>query len=132
MTEQSTIDFLNKISGANLSLVKGQFNPYDAECDNYIVEIKNRREYYSEKLIEAMKLFKNFQMAQLRNKQFLYVVTDSRGIWVYNISKNMDTIINQGVVARECPKTTDFNKTEKITKYSFLLKEDYAKHFKND
>jgi hypothetical protein len=125
MNEKETIDRLNK-EGTKLTLVKGKFNPYDAEDENYIVEIKNRRDYYSEKLIEALKMFKNFQLSQIKEKSFLYVVTDSKGLYIYNISKDIDKILSSQIKAIKCPKTTDFNKKEKIIKYSYTLSEDIA------
>jgi len=123
MTEQSTIDFLNSKVGTKLSLVSDKYSSYDASDDNYIVEIKNRRAYYRDKLIEAMKLYKNYQASQLSNKQFLYVVTDEKGVWVFNISKNMKAVVKMPVEGIECPKTTDFKSNDKIIKYSYVLPE---------
>jgi len=127
MTEQSTIDFLNSKVGTKLSLVSDKYSSYDASDDNYIVEIKNRRAYYRDKLIEAMKLYKNYQASQLSNKQFLYVVTDEKGVWVFNISKNMKAVVKMPVEGIECPKTTDFKSNDKIIKYSYVLPELMSK-----
>jgi len=66
MTEQSTIDFLNSKVGTKLSLVSDKYNSYDASDDNYIVEIKNRRAYYKDKQIEALKLYKNYQEGTIK------------------------------------------------------------------
>jgi len=123
MTEQLTIDFLNSKVGTKLSLVSDKYSSYDASDDNYIVEIKNRRAYYRDKLIEAMKLYKNYQASQLSNKQFLYVVTDEKGVWVFNISKNIKAVVKMPVEGIECPKTTDFKSNDKIIKYSYVLPE---------
>jgi len=123
MTEQSTIEFLNSKVGTKLSLVSDKYSSYDASDDNYIVEIKNRRAYYRDKLIEAMKLYKNYQASQLSNKQFLYVVTDEKGVWVFNISKNIKAVVKMPVEGIECPKTTDFKSNDKIIKYSYVLPE---------
>ena len=128
MTEQSTIDFLNKKVGTKLLLAGDAYNSYDASDDNYIVEIKNRRAYYKDKMIEAMKLYKNFQASQYANKQFLYVVTDVKGVWVFNISKNIKSIVTMSLKGMECPKTTDFESNDKIIKYSYVLPESIAKH----
>ncbi len=132
MTEQSTIDFLNSKVGTKLSLVSDKYSSYDASDDNYIVEIKNRRAYYRDKLIEAMKLYKNYQASQLSNKQFLYVVTDEKGVWVFNISKNIKAVVKMPVKGIECPKTTDFKSNDKITKYSYVLPELMSKHIEYD
>ena len=129
MTEQSTVDLLNKIKGINLSLASDTYSCYDAFDVNYIVEIKNRRKYYSDKIIEAMKMYRNYQESQIKGKTFLYVVT---GVWVFNISKNISTIVKTPVKAFKCPKTTDFNDNSKIDKYSYVLPELMAKHIKYD
>jgi len=128
MTEQSTIDFLNNKVGTKLSLVSDTYSSYDASDNNYIVEIKNRRAYYKDKMIEAMKLYKNYQASQYSNKQFLYVVTDEKGVWVFNISKNIKSIVTMPLKGMECPKTTDFKSNDKIIKYSYVLPESIAKH----
>ena len=126
MTERSTVEILNIVSGTNLVLCKDEFSSYDAEDDNYIVEIKNRRKYYKEKLIEASKLYANFQKAEIARKKFLYVVTDEEGVWVYNITNAMKAVVNLPIRAIECPMTTDFGRNDKITKYSYVLPEDMA------
>lgn len=126
MNEQQTIDVLNKLSGTSFKLCRNQFSDFDAQDDNYIVEIKNRRKYYKEKLIEAVKLYKNYQNAQLLNKKFLYVVTDDKGFYVYNISNHINLIIHLPIKAIMCPVSTDFDKNHKITKLSYVLPEDLA------
>ena len=126
MTELSTIELINKLSGTKLTLVKSEFSIFDAEDSNYIVEIKNRRKYYSTKLIEAKKLYNNFQASQIKGKKFLYVVTDDRGVYVYNISNHMTQIVNLPMKAIQCPRSTDFNNNDKITKYSYELPETLA------
>ena len=126
MTEQSTIDLINLVSRTKLVLCKDRFSSYDAEDDNYIVEIKNRRKYYKEKLIEASKLYANFQKAEIARKKFLYVVTDEEGVWVYNITNAMKVVVNLPIRPIECPMTTDFGRNDKITKYSYVLPEDMA------
>jgi len=132
MTEKSTIDLLNRIKGINLSLASDTYSCYDAFDVNYIVEIKNRRKYYSDKIIEAMKLFTNYQESQIKGKTFLYVVTDEKGVWVFNISKNIASIVETPVKAFRCPKTTDFENNSKINKYSYILPESMAKHIEYD
>lgn len=133
MNEQSTVDLINLVSGTELVLCKDKFSSYDAEDSRYIVEIKNRRAYYKEKLIEASKLYVNFQKAEIARKKFLYVVTDEEGIWVYNITKSMKVVVNLPITAIDCPMTTDFSRNDKITKYSYVLPEDMAtKLNKND
>jgi len=128
MTEQSTIDLINKASGTRLVLCKDEFSSYDAYDENYIVEIKNRREYYEEKMIEAMKLFSNYQKAQIGGKYFLYAVTDDNGVWIYNITTNIEIILKSSLIALKCPMSTDFSNKDKIIKYSYALPESMAKN----
>lgn len=126
MDELTTIQFLNTKYGTSLSLSEDRFSSYDAEDFNYIAEIKNRREYYSDKLIECYKLFGNYQKAQLKGKMFIYVVTDERGVYIFNITKNIDRIVARKPIPFDCPATTDFNRNNRLTKYSYTLTEDMA------
>jgi len=126
MSEHSTIEFLNKKTNLCITGARDEFSPYDAEDAHYIVEIKNRRAYYADKMLEAYKLFANYQQAQLKGKQFLYVVTDEKGVWVYNVSKHMESIIKTPPIPLQCPATTDFGRNTKLTKYVYTLPEGIA------
>ena len=126
MTEKSTIELINNVSGTLLVLCKDKYSSYDALDSNYIVEIKNRRKYYKEKLIEASKLFINYQKAEIAGRKFLYVVTDKKGVWVYNVSNTIELIVSLPIKGVECPITTDFDKNDKMIKYSYVLPEDIA------
>ena len=121
MNQQSTIDFLNNKFNLGLIGCDNEYSDFDAENKNYIVEVKNRRKFYDEKLVECMKLFKNYQNAQLKGKDFLYVVTDNKGIYIFNLSKNIDSVISTNIVKTKQPKTTDFNTKGKIVKYVYIL-----------
>jgi len=127
MNEKLTLEYINNEYNLNAYLVKDEFSSYDAECKDYIIEIKNRRKYYKEKLIEANKLFANYNKAQIKEKDFLYLVTDEKGVYVFNISKNIEEIINKKLVPKDCPATTDFNNNRKIIKYNYLLNENLCK-----
>ncbi|MAK37336.1 MAG: hypothetical protein CMC15_14370 [Flavobacteriaceae bacterium] len=126
MNELSTISLINKHNSTRLRLVKDKHCSYDAEDDLHIVEIKNRRSYYPTKMIEAMKLFANYQKAQLKNKFFIYVVTDEKGLYTFNISKHIDTIIASGLVKKEQPSKTDFKGSKTIIKYYYNLDEELS------
>ena len=129
MTEQETIEYLNKkYPSLNLDNTSqySKYSFYDAFGDNHIVEIKNRRKYYKEKMIECSKLFINYQSSQLLDRSFLYVVTDEKGVWVYSITKNMEEIMKQKPVKIPCPSKTDFEGGKMIDKYCYILSEDMA------
>tara|TARA_R100000315_G_scaffold62496_1_gene44449 strand:- start:2453 stop:2866 length:414 start_codon:yes stop_codon:yes gene_type:complete len=125
MTEAQTIQWLNsrKNSTAKLRLVNDPYSTYDAEDSERIVEIKNRNKYYAEKTIECSKLFANYQKSQLKNKTFLYVVIDTKGLYVFNISDIIGMITVQPPVAIQMPRTTAFKKKRKIIKYVYNLAE---------
>lgn len=103
------------------SLVSDKYNSYDAISNNYIIEFKYRDTYYDTKMIEASKLYINYQQSQLKNKQFLYIVKDPEGMFVYNISKLIYDITAGSPASIECPKTTEFGKKSKIIKFCYLL-----------
>tara|TARA_Y100000593_G_C4238522_1_gene300857 strand:- start:595 stop:996 length:402 start_codon:yes stop_codon:yes gene_type:complete len=124
MTEAKTIGLLNSLFDLKLKKAKGRFCTYDAEDSKHIVEIKNRRSYYPTKMIEASKLFTNFQKAQKSNKYFIYVVSDKKGIFIFNITKRIDDIVALGIQKSEQPTSTDFKDDSKIYKYYYNLPED--------
>mgnify|MGYP003655211169 CR=1 FL=1 len=130
MNEQTTIELINKQFKTNLILVDYQFCDFDAEDENYIVEIKNRKEFYQDKLIECVKLFKNYQNSQIKNKDFLYIVTDEKGVYVFNISKNIDEITSTKMFKTIQPESTEFNSTKQINKFVYFLDTKLSKQIK--
>ena len=130
MNEQTTIELINKQFKTNLILVDYQFCDYDAEDENYIVEVKNRKEFYQDKLIECVKLFKNYQNSQIKNKDFLYIVTDEKGVYVFNISKNIDEITSTKMYKTIQPESTEFNSTKQINKFVYFLDNKLSKQIK--
>ena len=123
--ERGVIKYLN-YKGLKLKESFNKYNSFDAYDNNYIVEIKVRDKYYSDKMLEASKLYTNYQQAQLSNKYFLYVVKDSRGTWIYNISRDIDKIISSEPQKILCPAQTEFNNNKKIFKICYLLPDSMA------
>ena len=130
MNEQTTIELINKQFKTNLILVDYQFCDFDAEDENYIVEVKNRKEFYQDKLIECVKLFKNYQNSQIKNKDFLYIVTDEKGVYVFNISKNINEITSTKMYKTIQPETTEFNSSKQINKFVYFLNTKLSKQIK--
>jgi len=126
MNEQKTINLINRLSNAQLKKTTNLHCSYDAEDNLHLAEIKNRRSYYSTKMIEASKMFVNFQKAQLKGKTFIYVVTDSKGLYVFNITRLIDTIIQRDIVKKELPSKTDFQGGKEIMKYYYNLEEEMS------
>lgn len=124
--EQGVVSFINDRFRTCLTLCKDEFSTYDAEDNNYIAEIKIRDKYYDTKMIEALKMFSNYQLSQKKIKDFIYIVKDPKAIYVFNISKVIDTLVKDKIIALKCPETTVFSKNKKIIKYSYGLKESLA------
>ena len=124
--ELEVLQYVNTIAKTNLRLAEDQYSSYDCEDDNYIAEIKVRDKYYKDKLIEADKWLRCCALAQEKNKQFLYIVRDERGTFVFNLSKHAQAFADLETNLYFCPKTTEFGNTEKIEKKVMLLPESYA------
>ena len=126
MTEQSVVDIINKKFNTSFKLVSDKYNSYDAEEDRYILEIKNRRSYYSTKIIEIYKMVANYRKSQLIDKIFLNADSDDKGIYVFNINKNIEEIIKLKVTKKQQPVNTDFGSDKKIIKLTYELDESIA------
>jgi hypothetical protein len=126
MTEQDVLNIINKKFKTSFKLVSDEYSSYDAEEDRYILEIKNRRAYYSTKIIEIYKMVANYQKSQLLDKIFLYAVSDEKGIYVFNINKNIDDIVELSVTKKHQPVNTDFGSDKKIIKLTYELDENMA------
>lgn len=126
MTEQDVLNIINKKFKTSFKLVSDEYSSYDAEEDRYILEIKNRRSYYPTKIIEIYKMVANYQKSQLLDKVFLYVVSDEKGIYVFNINKNIDDIVRLPVTKKHQPVNTDFGSDKKIIKLTYELDESIA------
>jgi len=125
LNEDKTISIINLLSGTKLRSTNpmDEFCSYDAEDQNYIVEIKNRRDFYEDKMIECSKMYLNYNIAQAKGKTFLYIVTDRSGISVFNISRDIKTIAMVAPVCVQCPINTDFGKEKVyIDKFIYNIK----------
>ena len=126
--EKKVIDIINDYSGLNLVRSKYEYNRYDAEDVNYIVEIKIRKQIYKDKIIEFSKYTYNKEYAKMMGKQFLYVLGErpSRKVIVFN----MTDIDNQGGInyasaLMNLPETTEYGRIEKQWKFVGFLPEEY-------
>lgn len=125
------IEWFNKETSLNLVKTNSKFSLWDFHNENYIAELKIRNDYYKEKAIQADKCLNMLQNAELLNKKPIYIVADKKATFVFNLSKIK--FENRQIVIRKAPATTEFNRTKKINKYFFLLKENEAKiiNYKN-
>lgn len=121
--EQGIIHLLN-LDGWQLEWTGETFEHFDAKGltpkgFNCIMEIKVRNEYYNEKIIEKYKYDK--LMTQNNCMKFYYVF-DEKGNYLYHL----DNLKLEPSEQLECPATTSFENTDKISKQVYLLSESQA------
>ena len=97
------------------------YNDYDCETDNAIIELKVRDKYYPTKMIELDKLVRCLEIAKNKNKNFVYVVQDPKGVYYLDITKNSSNILNSPASKIPCPKTTEFSNNNKIDKLVYNI-----------
>lgn len=126
-TELRIMNAVNAKAKTALEPHPDNYHFYDAEDSNYIAEIKQRRKYYPSKMIENVKLLRCCKLAQEKNKQFLYIVEDQKGIFVYNCSKLIQDIADLKIDTLDCPSNTDFGGVNnRVKKDTFNLPEKWA------
>lgn len=104
-----------------------QYDTYDAENKDYILEIKSRKSRYEKWLIEKYKFDTNLDIALKKNKQFIYLTEYRTDMLVWNINDLINVGYDFGWELKEQPKTTDFDNNNKIMKEVGYLHEHYAK-----
>ena len=124
--EREVLDIISNKFRIYFTQTKGQYDLYDAHNGRYIVEIKIRGAYYQSKSIECIKLFHLINESQKLNKSFVYIVSDIKGIYLFNITKTINEIIKKGIVCYQMPINTEFGNNRKIDKYVFNLDESLA------
>jgi hypothetical protein len=117
MNEQDVIDLLNKTSKYTFKKEEDDYSRYDAFCKehNVMLEIKCRRTFYSETMIEKMKYDWNTQHAIDNNYRFLYAVSmPNKGketVYIFQPDK-----LNITWFTKKLPAQTDFGTGEWIDK----------------
>jgi hypothetical protein len=125
--ETEVVMIINGKYGNNLKICPDDYSDFDAEGEKYLCEVKSRTKYYKEKYIELGKLFKNINHARIKDKEFIYVVDDPMGIFIFNISKNLEALLAQEIIDKpNMPIRTEFSGDKKINKLIYLLDESMA------
>ena len=117
IAEKEIIKSINKKFNVELIESHSPYMRYDAENNNYIVEIKKRHKYYEDTVIEFEKYCWNKEYSKLKNKEFLYVVQYLQIIYIFNITTLDKEQYNYSWHWRGMPKQTEFNQTEDIDKF---------------
>ena len=92
--EKDILDSVNKEFNIELKWNDYEYNRFDAEDKNYIVEIKDRKKYYDNTMIEFDKYSYNLLYAEIIRKQFIYAVQMKNTIYVFNITKLVESEYN--------------------------------------
>ena len=91
-----------------------QYSHYDCYSDNVVIELKCRRKHYDTLLIEKYKYDKLLQDGRTP----YYVCSTLKGIYIFRL----DEIEIEWCTNTLNPKTTDFNKNDKVSKVVGYIK----------
>ena len=123
--EKDILDSVNKEFDINLKWNDYEYNRFDAEDENYIIEIKDRKKYYANTMIEFDKYSFNIKYSELAKKDFIYVVRVDGQIYIFNLSKDDATF---GWEWKLIEATTNFKRKDKVKKLvGYIRLEDYTK-----
>ena len=90
MTTDQIIGELNRTGRFGLSPLQStettnQFEHYDADNHQFMVEIKSRDYRYADWLIEKYKYEENMELARISSRMFVYVTEFDGNIYVWNM-----------------------------------------------
>ena len=90
MTTDQIIGELNKTGRFGLSPLQStettnQFEHYDADNHQFMVEIKSRDYRYADWLVEKYKYEENMELARISSRMFVYVTEFDGNIYVWNM-----------------------------------------------
>ena len=132
MTQTEIIVKLNSIySHLNLVEVSDRYSTYDAENENYIVEVKSRDKKYRSWAIEKKKFDSNIDKAVETGKMFVYLTEYKGDIMTWNINNLVLTGYDFQWTKIPMPQTTEFEDTKTVTKEVGFLYEGVAKIHKD-
>ncbi len=127
--EIEIIKQLNKRFNSSLTLSSNEFSYYDAFNKKIILEIKIRNKVYKTKLIQVDKFLRLLMIAEAQNKIPFYLVKDDEGVYLYNLKKLKDQLLNSKIKSIKSPYQTEFLKNKIITKYFYELKKSQIHNF---
>ena len=93
-----------------------QFSSFDFECDKYIIEVKCRSKVWDPWFIEKIKYDSNMEVAQSKEKDFIFLTEVDKTVYLYNISKLTKLGREFKWTTKLLPNSTEFTNTDKIEK----------------
>jgi len=121
MTQDELQEIASKRLGTRMIQTQDKFCTFDAYSDNYVLEFKCRRAHYDTQLIEYKKFLANLDQADESGREFLYVISTPKGVYVFNVSKLTRAGYDFGWENRIMPSQTDFdNKSKKDKRVGYI------------
>ena len=117
-TEKEVVESVNRRSKREFVMSDDEYCTYDAQDSRYIVEVKVRKKWYPDCLIQYDKYDSNNREAERSGRESLYIVATSTDIYVFNITKLRNKKYKFRWDWKELPKNTDFGESDnKIVKF---------------
>ena len=121
MIQEELQGIASKRMGTRMITTKNKFCTFDAYADDYVVEFKCRRKHYDTQLIEYKKFIANLDQADESGREFLYIISTPKGVYLFNVSKLARAGYDFGWEDRVMPTHTDFsNKSKKDKKVGYI------------
>ncbi len=119
--ELSIIRRIEAKSNLDIKQSAYKYNRFDAYNDKSIFEVKHRHTFYYDVIIEFDKFSYNYAYARVNNLNFIYAVEMNDIIYIFDIVNLVKEGFNFNWKWIDMPKTTEFDKKEKIQKYVGLI-----------
>jgi len=128
LNEANIVDILNKIEfrGGNFIKAVDQYEHYDAENFENIVEIKVRYQDYDKHIIERFKYDRNIEHSLNTGRKFYYAVNYNEYLYVWDINYLDSINYNYYWKTKKLAKTTYFKNNNEIPKVVGYLEKPFA------
>ena len=117
-----SIEYFNDKYNLNLVKTVNQYEIWDAEDKEIIIEFKFRNKFYKDKYIQIDKFLRLLMAAEYYSKIPYYCVKDEKGYFFYNLEEQKTNLLESKIITQKVSYQTYFNKKDKINKYFYLLK----------
>ena len=117
-----SIEYFNDKYNLNLVKTVNQYEIWDAEDNEIIIEFKFRNKFYEDKYIQIDKFLRLIMAAEYYSKTPYYCVKDEKGYFFYNLEKQKTNLLQSEIIIEKVSYQTEFNKNNKINKYFYKLK----------
>jgi len=117
-----SIEYFNDKYNLNLVKTVNQYEIWDAEDNEIIIEFKFRNKFYEDKYIQIDKFLRLIMAAEYYSKTPYYCVKDEKGYFFYNLEKQKTNLLQSEIIIQKVSYQTEFNKNNKINKYFYKLK----------